>query len=205
MCTNGSYTLPDGTTVNSTGLYSSILKRKSGCDSIIFIIVTASPPVKPNLGADTCFATAAPIVLRANANLAKSYLWQDGSTDSVYSATMPGTYWVQATNVCGAFADTLVIYPQCLLPVYVPTAFTPNGDGINDIFRIGDMKGQTLLDFSIYNRWGTLVFRTEDPAQGWDGNINAQPAPSGAFVYLIHYNDLNGKGNYIKGTVVLMR
>jgi len=99
----------------------------------------------------------------------------------------------------------VTIYPQCSLPVYVPSVFTPNGDGRNDIFRIADIKHQKLLDFSVYSRWGALVFRTANVSEGWDGTINGQKVPPGVFVYLIHYTDLTGEYKYLKGTVVLVR
>jgi gliding motility-associated-like protein len=205
MCLGGSYTLPNGTAVYKAGLYPVVLKRSSGCDSIVFVTITTVPPAKPALGTDTCFITASPIVLKANATFASSYLWQNGSTDSTYSATQPGSYWVQTSNLCGTLADTIIIYPQCALPVFVPSAFTPNGDGVNDVFRIADLKGQKLLDFSIYNRWGLSVFRTEDVQQGWDGTVGGHPSPTGAYVYLIHYEDMTGKSMYTKGTFVLLR
>ena len=205
LCLGSNYTLPDGTVISKAGLYSSILKRSTGCDSIVFATVTVLAKAHPNLGDDTCFIANAPITLNGSTPLAARYLWQNGSTDSTYNATVPGTYWVQASNLCGTFADTVTIYPQCSLPVYVPSVFTPNGDGRNDIFRIADIKHQKLLDFSIYSRWGALVFRTANVSEGWDGTINGQKVPPGVFVYLIHYTDLTGEYKYLKGTVVLVR
>lgn len=204
MCVNSTYTLPGGAVINKGGLYSVILKRVTGCDSIIFITVNALPPSKPHLGNDTCFIANPPVVLKANVP-ADSYRWKDGSTDSLYKAILPGDYWVQATNVCGVLGDTLTIFPDCSFPLYIPNAFTPNNDGINDVFRIQGLHGQKLMGFSIYNRWGQLVFKTTDANKGWDGTISGRPSPSSTFVYMVYYRDLFNKVKYVQGTVNLIR
>lgn len=206
ICEGGSYTLPDGTVTGKEGLYSFILKRSSGCDSIIFITVAIVHPVKPNLGGDTCFIDKNNILLSPNASLVESYTWQDGSTDSFYRATVPGDYWVQAKNACGIVSDTVSIFANCSFPLYIPNAFTPNHDGLNDVFRIRNLHSQKLVSFSIYNRWGQLVFKTNDPEKGWDGDVNGTPVNiTTTFVYMVFYKDLSGKLKYVKGTVNLIR
>lgn len=66
----------------------------------------------------------------------------------------------------------------------VPNVFTPNGDGMNDEFRVAY---RSIREFHcwIYNRWGHLVYSWDDPAKGWDGTINGRPAPEGAYYYVI--------------------
>ncbi len=89
---------------------------------------------------------------------------------------------------------------------FIPTAFTPNGDGLNDVFRIGNIKYDRLDDFSIYNRWGQLVYHnTYDPTQGWDGTFNGVKQDMGTYFYNIVITTPNGKTKNFKGEVILMR
>ncbi|HVX52747.1 MAG TPA: gliding motility-associated C-terminal domain-containing protein, partial [Chitinophagaceae bacterium] len=201
----GNYTLPGGRMVSQPGQYSAVLKRAKGCDSILFITVSVVPPSKPYIGNDTCFINSPPVILHANALYGDSYRWGNGSTDSVFTAYQPGTYMVQVTNPCGVFADTVIVFPTCTFPVFVPSAFTPNGDGHNDVFRITGLQGQKLIDLSVYNRWGQLVFRTNDPLKAWDGTINGKKPATETFVYIVRYITLLGITKSIQGTVSLIR
>lgn len=87
---------------------------------------------------------------------------------------------------------------------YMPSAFSPNGDGLNDVFRIPRSASLLLKQFSIYNRWGEEIFRTTDPGKGWNGTFKGRPLESSAFVYLIR-GTMDGKEKVFKGTVVLIR
>lgn len=88
--------------------------------------------------------------------------------------------------------------------VFVPDAFSPNGDNINDTFAA---KGQ-FVDKSrmiVYNRWGQVLFETNNALQSWDGNVNGQPATEGTYVYRLEITDLMGKGFVKTGTLLLAR
>ncbi|MBL7749995.1 MAG: gliding motility-associated C-terminal domain-containing protein, partial [Chitinophagaceae bacterium] len=89
--------------------------------------------------------------------------------------------------------------------IYVPSAFTPNGDGKNDILRALPAGVQQFLYFRVYNRWGQLVFQTQDHRIGWDGKINGQIPPTGTFVWVAEGIDYLGQRILRKGTVVLIR
>ncbi|HXB45900.1 MAG TPA: beta-propeller fold lactonase family protein [Puia sp.] len=103
---------------------------------------------------------------------------------------------------CKASGKVAVIFAQALK---MPGAFTPNGDGHNDVFRIPPGVQISLQKFEIFDRWGSTVFITQNLAQGWDGTHNGKPAVSGAYVYIIKGTTLAGKPVMIKGTVVLIR
>jgi gliding motility-associated-like protein len=87
---------------------------------------------------------------------------------------------------------------------YFPNAFTPDGDGINDLFKV---IGQFSREYNlvIYSRWGELVFATTDPAEGWDGTYNNKPAPQGTYVYSAVIVDAEGNKHQRRGTVQLLR
>lgn len=103
------------------------------------------------------------------------------------------------TNIVSTSNYAEVIPP---LSVFIPDAFTPNGDGINDLFGV---KGEGIQNFTlrIFNRWGEEVFRSNNPKQQWDGTFKGKPAEGGSYVYRFISS---GKGEKIKtGSVALIR
>ncbi|MCO6476569.1 MAG: gliding motility-associated C-terminal domain-containing protein [Phaeodactylibacter sp.] len=95
--------------------------------------------------------------------------------------------------------------------IYVPNAFSPNEDGRNDRFApYSDASVESVESFRIYNRWGALLFertnfRPNDESLGWDGKVNGQPAPPGAYVYQLIARRLDGRTVPLEGEVMLMR
>lgn len=88
----------------------------------------------------------------------------------------------------------------------IPTGFTPNGDGINDVFRpLGPGVYADLYQMSIFNRWGQEVFRSTDPLIGWDGNYNGSQAITGVYAFVVTYKDKNGTSKVVTGNVTLTR
>jgi gliding motility-associated-like protein len=89
--------------------------------------------------------------------------------------------------------------------VYVPTGFTPNDDGLNDVLRVVPYGIFEFKHFSIYNRWGELVFRTTDPSVGWDGLYKGKKQDGGVFVWRAEVVSFDDKLLQLKGTTVLIR
>ncbi len=113
------------------------------------------------------------------------------------------TYHLTVTSGDGCIGEgkiTLLL----LRKLQIPNAFTPNGDGKNDVFRIPPQVTLLLADFSVYDRWGSLVFKTSDIGKGWDGTFGNKPAEAGAYVYIIRGTFL-GAPVLEKGTVMLVR
>jgi gliding motility-associated-like protein len=86
----------------------------------------------------------------------------------------------------------------------VPNAFTPNGDGLNDCFGIRRWGNVSVEEFSIYNRWGELIFTTRNPSQCWDGSYKGQPQETGGYPYIIKAKTFCGEITR-KGVVMLIR
>lgn len=105
-------------------------------------------------------------------------------------------------------SDTSIQYVDVLRSCYiaVPSAFTPNGDGINDyLYPLNAFKADQL-DFKVFNRLGQLVFETNDWTKKWDGTVNGHPQPPGTFVWMLGYVDRDtGRKFFLKGTSVLIR
>jgi len=140
-----------------------------------------------------------------------SYEWSNGSTDGdqTVSPEESTTYTVTVTDElgCTATADVFVRVrvPQCdESDVYLPNAFSPNGDAVNDVLfvRSNFIDELTLV---IYNRWGEEVFRTTDPNAGWDGTLNGEELPPDAFAYYMDVLCINGVRYSKKGNVSLLK
>ena len=114
------------------------------------------------------------------------------------------TYQLQVTSNAGCTASGSIIV-KVIYPLLIPNSFTPNGDGLNDIFRIPPEVEISLTNFSIYDRWGNEIFSTSNVNMGWDGNIHGVPAENGTYLYFIKGSDIFGKPVFLKGTVLLIR
>lgn len=133
----------------------------------------------------------------------------DSSTAGAVTYTFPdtGRYCVTMTayNVYGCHTDTT----QCITILddpylWVPTGFTPNGDGLNDIFLIGGIE-IVEFDISIFDRWGRLIFSSNSMDKGWDGRAMNEDAPEGAYAFKINAVNNQGKKIARAGTVTLIR
>jgi gliding motility-associated-like protein len=127
------------------------------------------------------------------------------TADSSYTIRSPGTYWVSLSNKCGTSLDSIAIYKDCEFDLFIPSAFTPNGDNLNDIFKIPKQNRSKLIELEIYNRYGHVVFKTRDINNGWNGVFKNSPQPNGIYVYLIKMETLRGKAIMKKGTIALIR
>ncbi len=95
-----------------------------------------------------------------------------------------------------------------IVQIYIPNAFSPNADGTNDIFKVeGFTAGVQDFSMTIWNRWGTLVFETNDPTVGWDGQTNRQNKKEneGNYLYVIEFKDARGNAVQYKGNILLIR
>ncbi|MBE7173972.1 MAG: gliding motility-associated C-terminal domain-containing protein [Williamsia sp.] len=109
-----------------------------------------------------------------------------------------------ATGSCQSDITKVSVTVVDVTKVAVPAAFTPNGDGINDVFRPKVYGLLVLDDFSVYDRFGKLVFRTKETAKGWKGDKNGMTLNTGTYIWTIRGKDINNKPLSLQGTVVLM-
>ncbi|NMD16554.1 MAG: gliding motility-associated C-terminal domain-containing protein, partial [Bacteroidales bacterium] len=180
-----------------------------GCRDTLTIHVTVKPAPYLNLGEDLYLFSCDPIILDAGGGDGSDfYEWQDGSTKRTLKVYGNGTYWVRVFNEGCAVVDTIKVQ-LCEGFIYVPDAFTPNNDGLNDMFKVITTDPTIHFHIYIYNRHGQLVFQTDDIEKGWDGKIDGEMAPADVYVYLIEYR---GNGTHspgvtktLKGSFILVR
>lgn len=204
------YRWQDGSTQSSyyvaqTGTYRVRVTNAEGCADSASVGITGLPMPTIDFGsAGIPYCPGEVIAIRPGTD-SVPYVWQDGSSDSVFLVKGPGTYSATATNICGSSTASLVVY-QGVCVVRIPSAFTPNGDGVNDIFKVLGAEAVDKFEFSIYNRWGQIVFKTSDPFQGWDGTFHGIAQPQDAYIYDVHFRYLVTNQSYqLSGTVTLIR
>ena len=191
--------------------------------SVTISICTASDTMKVlyysipvvNLGADTAKCPDDELTLNAtNAN--STYLWSNSNYTSIYHYTTPtititdsAFYSVVVTNQCATVSDTIHITDKiCDCNIFVPTAFTPNGDDNNDLFKPQFVCDFLEYEFRIFDRWGELIYSTTDPTAGWDGTFLGLKENTSVYVWVLIYkfNDGDlGIESLKKGDVTLLR
>ncbi len=132
-----------------------------------------------------CTGTTAP--LDAGAGFA-SYAWHDGTTDRFNTIGPEGLYWVMVTDSLGCTGSDSVPVKRCSGNIFVPNAFTPNGDGHDDVFRVfASPDDITSFNMQIFSRWGELIFESNNLQPGWDGMKAGAWCPPDSFIWLIRY------------------
>ncbi|MBX7242558.1 MAG: gliding motility-associated C-terminal domain-containing protein, partial [Bacteroidia bacterium] len=209
-------------TGNVTGVpggdYTVYVLDLNGCtDSIDLTVPDLPPPLvsftsTPEPG-DTLFENTQ-IQFQNGSSGAVAYLWtfgdgnQSNQTDPYHLFPETGTYTVTLTGYdlhqdCPqSFSATYIILPPGAL--YIPNAFTPNGDGANDFFL---MKGEGVADLScmLYDRWGKEIYLIQSLNEKWDGKVRGKDAPEGVYTYKLNAVFLDGRSMERSGTVTLIR
>jgi gliding motility-associated-like protein len=205
------------TTYSVTGISQNVCPNETGH---VLVVVGSYPTV--DLGADVVISAGQQHTFNPTvSNDVEKYLWQPATGLSCTNCARPDffadddiTYRLTVTNQynCSTSDEVRVTILCNKGAIYVPNAFTPNGDGKNDIFYIGQSFGvQEIKSFNIFNRWGQLVFsrkniRANDRSSGWDGRIKGQPVETTTvFVYTIEAICNENLPVVIKGTVTLIK
>jgi len=199
-------------------IYQLMVTDASGCRSLqpAKVTVTVIPTPAIYIGNDTSVLGGQPVPLNVddlNNSGFTSYAWTpaEGLSDpsirdpvaSVFEST---TYTVVATTAGGCSASAnifLKIYSAA--GIFVPNAFTPNGDGHNDVLKAVPVGISQFRYFAVYARWGQRVYFTGDASQGWDGTVGGRQASAGTYVWMAAGVDYNGQLVERKGTVILIR
>ncbi len=190
-------------TLSDAGTYT-LLTGDGVCNRTDSFIITRNYTPTVNLGNDTTLCYYEPVTLIATNPIAESYLWSNSSTDSVITVTNAGTYSVTVGNKCGTSTDDkIIVYQDCADQIFVPNAFTPNNDGLNDVLKAKAYFRIEEFSFNLYNRWGQKIFFSDSLFNGWDGKYKGLDSEQGNYIWTIQYKR-NGKIYHQKGTVLLL-
>jgi gliding motility-associated-like protein len=111
------------------------------------------------------------------------------------------------TFVIGSHDNITAVFTDKSDPIVLPTGFTPNADGINDIFTPLGLQARYARDYEmqVWNRWGEEVFRSNASSQGWDGTHKGVPAQTGVYAWMLKYKNVDNESKILKGNVTLIR
>lgn len=194
--------------------------HKTGCDDVTRQIqVTRTPVPEAEFKTEhalNCINTPVLITNKTTiaGNIPVTYEWHfsDGSVETTADVSrtfsQDGDYKVKliARSVYGCTDSTeQLIHVLSHCTVWLPTAFTPNGDGLNDVLRPTMAGVKVLKRFAVYNRYGNLVFSTTKEGEGWNGTYRGERSASDVYVWMLEYMTLDDKPVLRKGTVTLIR
>lgn len=214
---NGSLSCYDCPNPIATGLgtttYYAILLDPHGCQDTLDVTVETHPPFNLILhNNDTTIFLGDNVQL--NATGAPFYYWSptdyltySQSGNPLATPLHDITYTVTGVSLLQGCPQVdsvhITVIPQ---EVFVPNAFSPNGDGKNDEFRVGTIRNMVnVQEFRIFNRWGQELFYTSDISKGWDGNFKGKKQDPGVYHYMMRVAYANGKTKFIKGDITLVR
>lgn len=195
-------------TITSPGTYS--VDITTACNVLQdTIVIGYRLPITTDLGRDTFLCLDETYWLDASTAVEATYTWEDNSQEARRQVIGPGDYVVTVTSACEVVVDTVLIDECEICGVYMPNAFSPNLDGVNDwLFPQSHCE---ILDFEmqVFDRWGNQLFSGTDPDKGWDGKARqGQPAPQGTYIWMLQYTVVeNGYPRRVQagGSVAVIR
>jgi gliding motility-associated-like protein len=181
------------------------------CTQQATVTVNVAPGATANAGQDAIIIAGDVYQMQATAS-AGSYVWSPSTGLSAANVLNPTatpqqttTYTLTVTTPLGCTASddmTLTVVPYCIKPM---EAFTPNGDGINDLWLITNGNCLEKATAQVFNRYGSRVFESNDYKNTWDGTYKGKALPDGTYYYVISYKLINGKPVFLKGNVTILR
>ncbi|WP_207493074.1 gliding motility-associated C-terminal domain-containing protein [Aridibaculum aurantiacum] len=209
--------IPGATTnrykVNAPGVYSANIQNVDGCAvSTIPRRIVIETPATPVRYADEYALENQPLQLNAR-RIGSSVSWSPGfqlnnrnSFTPIFNGTREQLYTIdiRTINECKV-VDTLLVRTVKQVEIIVPTAFTPNNDGRNDLIRPILYGVRQLKTFKIFNRWGQIMYETNQMRSGWNGMFKGLQQPPGTYVWIAEAIGVDGKNYSTKGSFVLLR
>lgn len=198
-----------------TTQYTVTISDQYNCSDVFnqTVIVNPLPIVDPGPDVTIYYGQQTQLHSGTPDNPGNIYLWEPAKgidyitiSNPMASPGEPTTYSITVvdSNDC-RYTDSVRVFVRSDIPVTIPSAFSPNGDGLNEVFRLGNTSFHRLQEFRIFNRWGQEVFSTNDPKMGWDGKFKGEPAENGVYNYIIRVSYPDGRVEMFKGDVTLIR
>jgi gliding motility-associated-like protein len=204
----------NGQTISVAGEYQAALSSVAGCDSIVTLQLTVSdlPIINAVASADYIYRGEQVILTATPSNNNLSYSWSppefilNPNESMAQALPIQDTWFIisvrdNESDCLGSDSVFVQVFDDC--SISLPTAFSPNGDGINDCYRVLGRPGYTNFNLSIFNRWSELVYRSDSPDSCWDGSFEGAPAPMDNYIVHIAYT-CNEDKSVSKSSVLLL-
>lgn len=217
LCGNQTYAFA-GKVLNTTGRYRDTLQSAIGCDSIIVLDLIVLPAQQTEISFQNPPALCLGDSILFQGSGAQYYQWfVNGKLRSLSNPDylivntlsneimLVGTSTVTGADVTCRDTVSVSLSANSCCDLYLPTAFSPNGDGINDVLTIKTAHHFPSIMFEIFDRWGKLVFSTNQSGIGWDGTFSGKEAGLGVYYYYLKYTCDDGKQRIKKGDITLLR
>lgn len=190
--------------------YAVIVSNSFGCTDTAYTKVIVSQKPRVNAGEDKVTFTGTPVQINGTVSGDNiQYFWDASpflsnalSLEPLADPSADTKFVLNAVSLsgCGKATDTMEVFVYNAL--YIPNAFTPNGDGINDTWNLPALRAFNNFELSVFNRYGETVFHLNNNVLPWDGTYKGKKLPLGVYVYVI---DFKGKRKTVKGTVSILR
>jgi gliding motility-associated-like protein len=190
--------------------YSVIVSNQFECSDTAKVVVNVNETPRANAGSDKWIIEGNPVQLSATATgqdinyswTPVAYINDPQSLQPVVNPPRDTTFVlsVSSTNGCGTATDTMKVF--VFKDIYIPSAFTPNNDGLNDTWNIPALNAFPEFELKVFNRQGQLIYQNKNSNIPWDGRYKGEAQPAGVYVY---YVDLKVPGGKRKGTLTLIR
>lgn len=176
------------------GEYELLVEDENGCTSALAVTVPALPNLDVELLLDTLSCEDPRALIRAQvlsgADSTLTLLWSNGEQGPTTELTQAGDYQLEVSNACETVVRSFSLSPPRVAPsslLYLPNAFSPNDDGVNDRYRayLSTDAAWTSYRFMIFDRWGDMLYETFDPEEGWDGVFRGERMNVGVYVYYL--------------------
>jgi gliding motility-associated-like protein len=214
ICNGQTHTLPNGRKVSTTGVYTDTIKKINTCDSIVVTNLNVFPNTfNISLNPIDTIEAGNSIELKPfySNQIATSWNWTPTQNLSCTTCENPIVTPIQTTqyivnaiapNGCEDTAMTTIVVRQT--NVYIPDAFSPNNDGVNDVLKVFVVNPK-IFSLKIYNRYGELVFENNDVNSKWNGTYKGENCEVDTYSFILDVTQQNGKQTHQQGIVLLVR
>ena len=195
-------------TIYSSGTISFIAKNDLGCSVKKDTLINFKEAPAVSIISDNSLCVPNSITLEAS-SIFPFYQWNTGEFTKSIQIENAGVYGLIVKDQYGCTNSTskIIVESTECIDIFIPNAFTPNGDGINDIFTIrGILKSQfESYDLKVFDRWGQIIFTSSNPDDGWDGKFRSSLCEIGTYYWLLKYKILSKDFDVLKGDITLIR
>lgn len=206
---DASLAAPKASPAETTG-YSVIVTNQFGCTDTAGLVITVFQIPVADAGPDKQIMQGQQVQLTGSVNdTGNSYIWipamyidDEHSLQPFVNPPADMNYVLRIASGAGCGVSTDTVFVKVFKGIFVPNAFSPNGDGVNDTWNIPALAAYAFFEVAVYNRWGQQVYHNRSALKPWDGNLNGKPLPAGVYNYFISFGN---RESLIKGTVMIIR